>query len=110
MFAPAPPVLPDPIFDKAEMHRLMNGYAIVLAESKALSTWKAYAPHWQQFLNFIGMRVSIFYTFQQIASLERLPRAYGMHLWEIHSNTQEVLMTACSAVNFGMELQAVLES
>ena len=46
-----------------------------------------------------------FYTFQQFASQEWFPRAYGMHLWEIHSDTQEVLATACSAINLGMELQ-----
>ena len=28
-----------------------------------------------------------------------------MHLWEIYFGTQEVLATACSAINFGMELQ-----
>jgi len=107
-FAPARPTWHGTglgVRDKAEVCRLLGEYVDVLADSKALGTWTSYAPHWADFRYWVALTVGPFYSFQQLADFKWLPRAYGMHLWEVHEKTDTVLEKACSAINLGFEQQ-----
>ena len=58
--------------DKAEVDRLLGGYLDVLAESKALSTWVNYAPHWDSFRYWVALTIGTFYTFKQLTESKAL--------------------------------------